>query len=200
MSEADTQAVAKEPEAQATPAAEVQSAQENTSSLDDLLSEFVTATTPQPAPQVAATPQNAEPHWIQLRSELDQLKASKVAEKEASDLSQFIKDVRRDGNEEDWEIDGFLNHLAKTDKRVLEAWGRRDNPADRNKLLNYARSKLDASRAQKAKKAVDPVATADREAVAAAVRGTSTKAPEAPAPNYGAMSDRDLDAEIAKYT
>src|SRR5689334_2396474 len=58
MTESNTQAVAQ-PEAQATPAAEVASAQVNEPSLDQLLSEFDAGTaktepTPQPKPQATA--------------------------------------------------------------------------------------------------------------------------------------------------
>lgn len=46
---------------------------------------------------------------------------------------------------------------------------------------------------------IDPEATADRAAVAAAVRGTSTKMTEPPPPRYGDMNDADFKKELAKF-
>ena len=45
----------------------------------------------------------------------------------------------------------------------------------------------------------DPETTADVAAVAAAVRGASSMAPEEKAPNYGAMNDAEFKRELAKF-
>jgi hypothetical protein len=57
---------------------------------------------------------------------------------------------------------------------------------------------LGKSFAKKFSKMPDKQATEDRETVAAAVRGASTRAPEGKAPNFAAMSDNDFQAEKDK--
>lgn len=199
MSEADTQHVATTPEPVATPAAEVQSAQQNTSSLDELLSEYNTATTPQPAPQVAA-PATPAPEWFtQAKSEIDAWRTQVAQERETKDFAGAIKEVKGDLDVPDFAVRGWLSEIAEQNPKINEIWNNRQNdPKAAKKLL--ASLKNDFLKQGSKIKGVDPQATADREAVAAAVRGTSTKAPEPAAPKYGDMSDAEFNALVQKLT
>jgi hypothetical protein len=190
MSEANTQTVAPEAEAQATPAPEATSAQSTTPNLDDLLNEFETAAKPQSVPQ--AKPTVSDPVVAELQREVASMKFER-------EIKPILARVRGDIPQEvigDEELTDLLDGRAKRDPRVQNAYlNRQSNPGAWAKIEKA----LNAEYAAKFKPRVDANATADREAVAAAVRGTSTKAPEEKPPNYGDMNDAEFRREVAKY-
>lgn len=195
MSEDNTQPVATEAEPAVPSAAEAASAQNDTSSLDALLSEFNEGTTKtKPAPQVAAPDNKADV----LQQRLDAIERRLAAEQETKDFGGAIKEVKGDFQVPDYAIRGWLSSEAEADPRINKVWEQRhQNPAAAKKLLTGLKSKFAAEQAKQ--KTPDAEVTSDKLAVAAAVRGTSTKAPETPSPNYGAMDDKQFAAEKAKY-
>lgn len=196
MSEADTQTVAPATEPAVLPAAEVASAQNNVPDLDALLSDFEAQTKPQPAPTVA---QPAQPDVVaQLQREVDALKRSQTETRERDDITKVIKDLKGDAPVPDWAVRGWLSTVAEQNPAINNIWNNRDsNPAAAKKLVASLKKQWDAEQAKN--KPVDTEATADRLAAAAAVRGTSTKAPEEPKKNYGNLNDAEFKAELAKY-
>lgn len=182
-------------EAAAPPAAEASSAQDNTSSLEALLGEYDAAVTPPPAPAAAAT-QPPPPEWQQVKSEIDAFRAERAAERERNDYANVIKEVKGDLDVPDYVVRGWLSHTADQNPRASEIWNNRDrNPQAAKKLIASLKSDFQKEN----RKSVDPAATADTAAVAAALKGTSTKAPEEKAPDYGAMDNASFQKELAKF-
>lgn len=196
MSEDNTQPVANATEPAVSPAAEGASAQNNVPDLDTLLSEFSDQTKPQPAP-TAPQPANND-QLLQLQREVESLKRSQIAAKEQTDLANVIKNLKGDAPVPDWAVRGWLSTVAEQNPAVNDIWNNRDsNPSAAKKLVASLKKQWDAEQAKN--KPVDAEATSDKMAVAAAVRGTSTKAPEEPKKNYGAMNNSEFRAELAKY-
>lgn len=196
MSEADTQPVDTATEAQATPAVEAAVAQDTTSSLDALLSEFDSETKPQPAPQPVA-PAAGQPN-DQVTARLAALENRLLAEKNTKDFASALNKVKGDFDIPEWAVRGWLNEQAEKNPRVNDIWNNRElDPRKAEKLLAGLHNEF--QKVAPKLKGPDPIATADRAAVAAAVKGTSTKAPDAPAPDYGKMSAAEFEAEKAKY-
>lgn len=191
MTDPNTQAVATEAEAQVTPAAEATSAQNTTPDLDSLLSEFETQAKPQPAPAPASTTA-ADPEIAELKR--------KVASMEfKQEFEPILKRVRGELSPEvlsDEELTDLLDGRAKRDPRVQNAYmNRHANPSAWAKIEKA----LNAELSKKFTPRVDAAATEDRAAVAAAVRGTSNKAPEEKTPDYGSMPNSDFQRELAKH-
>ncbi len=196
MSEDNTQPVADATEPAVSPAAEGASAQNITPDLDSLLSEFDSQVKPQPAPQAAATP--SQPEILQLKAEVDALKRERLAEKERSDLVGVIKELRGDAPIPDYAIRGWLSTVAENDPRINKIWEQRDsNPQAAKKLIAGLKAQFAAEQAKNMP--VDAEATSDKMAVAAAVRGTSTKAPEEKQPDYGSMDNSEFQKILAKF-
>ncbi len=196
MSEANTQPVAPATEPAATPAAEVTSAQNNVPDLDSLLSDFESQTKPQPAPN-AAQPAKDDV-VLQLQRKVEQLERSQTATREKDDLTKVIKDLKGEAPVPDWAVRGWLSTVAEQNPAINDIWNNREsNPSAAKKLVASLKKQWDAEQAKN--KPVDTEATSDKMAVAAAVRGTSTKAPEESPKNYGAMNGTEFRAELAKY-
>jgi len=190
MTETDTQAVAPETEGQAAPAPEATSAQEPTQNLDQLLSEFTTETAKsKPAPQAPAAPAASESEALRKVAELEfKIEFPPILQRIRGDIPEDVL-----GNEE---LTDLLDGRAKRDPALREAFANRaSNPRGWARIEKA----LNAEYSQRFQSRVDANATADREAVSAAVRGTSTKVPEQRAPNYGAMTDAEFAKEKAKY-
>ena len=196
MSEENTQTVAPATEPAVSPAADVASAQNTTPDLDALLSDFEAQTKPQPAPQAAPT--TPSPEWQRLQSEIDSLKRERLIERERTDVAKVISELKGDAQIPDYAVRGWLSTMAESDPRINSIWEQRDsNPQAAKKLVAGLKAKFAAEQAKN--KPVDADATSDKLAVAAAVRGTSTKAPEEPKKNYGAMNNAEFRQELSKY-
>ena len=193
MTDSNTQAVAPEAEAVAAPPAEATSAQDTTQSMDELLREFETTTAkPQPAPE-AVKPAAVDP-VADVRRELAELKVQKQLD---AVLTRIRGDVPEDvlSNEE---LLDLLDGKAKRDPRIRDAFQRYIEKSDTTSWSKLEKA-LKAEIGKKFQPRTDANATADRDAVAAAVRGTSTKAPDEKQPAYGAMSNSDFQKELAKH-
>jgi hypothetical protein len=93
-------------------------------------------------------------------------------------------------------VQRWLISEAQTNPQLRDAFDKRyaspENQRRAEKLIKQSMQNLVTS----ARREPDPDATADRNAVAAAVRGASTnKIQERPAPRYGDMTDGDFAAE-----
>lgn len=124
-----------------------------------------------------------------LRRKVDDLEGALREDKVGADLKASIKEVRGDLDADHFDDDfmiAFLDGQARKDPRLREAFAQRNaNPKQWGRVLTT----LGKQFAGKYGKMPDRQATEDREAVAAAVRGASTKAPEGKAPDFGRMSD-----------
>lgn len=193
------QAVVEDANAQAAPDAAAVNARDDGSDLDSILSTFdqetkkpdaVAAPTPGQKPD-ATLDQNA---LAEVRGAVNEIAAFRYTR----DMESTIKSVRGNLDPEifdDTLVEGWINAQATRDPRLTQAWNARtQNPKQFEKVVQG----LSKSFGQKFSKLPDKQATEDREVVAAAVRGTSTKAPEGKAPSYGNLGNNDFADQVEK--
>lgn len=194
MSEDNQQAVVDETNGAAQPAPEGTNARDG-DELDNILKEFeerpAASTTAQPE-KPAASPQNevqnASAEVLAARDEIR-------SERFNRDMNVTIGKVRGDLPSDLYDDDivrSWINAQADKDPRLAQAWANRDkNPQKFEQVVNA----LGRDFAKRYGKVPDKGATEDREAVTAAVRGASTSAPPAKAPNYATMTPGEFQAE-----
>jgi hypothetical protein len=194
------------------------------SDLASLLSEFESATTPKPepapqAPQQPApdkAPQYGDPieagmagfpdlaRAHELEGQVKNLTAEVNAARHYLDTQHFDQAVTAGEKMlQDAElyvppdfVRGQLIAMATLNPQLAQAFDNRgQNPQAYARMLKKAHASIMAS----AKAMPDAAATSDRNAVAAAVRGTSTKHYVDPPPKYGDMTDAEFQKEKAKF-
>ncbi len=93
-------------------------------------------------------------------------------------------------------IEGMLNQMAGKDERFMKAFQNRDkSPEQWKRVLSAAEKSI----AKKFGDQVDKPLTDDREAVANAIKGSSTTSDEDAPKSYKGMTDAEFDAEKLKY-
>jgi hypothetical protein len=166
--------------------------------LDTLLSQFETETKTAPSPpQTAVVP----PELKALADEVNSLKGalsqvSNVSHK--ADLQGAIKTIRGDldpGIFDDDLVEAWLDKTARGDERLQRAWLER---SAKPKAWEKIQMELGKNFNKRFSKMPDRQVTEDRDAVTAAVRGASTKAPSEQAPNYASLDNAELRAEYRK--
>lgn len=189
-----TQAVVDETKAPALPGAEATGARTD-DDLDTLLKQF-----DEQQPQRPSEPARPEPRAEAAPDKVANDTVLKEAEFIRSerfkrDMSETVKEVRGDlpaDLYDDKLVQAWIDARAADDPRLSRAWVERyDNP----QRFQQVKAALGKEFARKYGRLPDRQATEDREAVTAAVRGASTKAPEGKAPDYAAMSPADFQAE-----
>ena len=197
MTDSNTQPVANPAETAAQPAAEAQGAQ--TVDMDSLLNEFDTATkaaTPEPQPRTVA---NSKPSVEDLAARLAAFERDKADSDFQKAFEPVLRNVRGEIPEQvisNAELTDLIDGKAKRDPRLQQAWlNRAQNPQAWSKIEKA----LQAEFSQKFRASIDEGVTADREAVAAHLRGASTNKapPEAPV-KYGSLTNQDLENEWSK--
>jgi hypothetical protein len=95
------------------------------------------------------------------------------------------------------QVEMQLNHAATlpAQREMLQQHAQRLNIALHSKAI-LRRAMIEIRDRAESHRPLDPIATAEHDAVAAAVRGASGKASPEPPPNFGAMSD----AELRRFT
>jgi len=170
MSEEQKQTVVDESEAVAEPTAEETNAQDE--GLDELLSQFDQAVPEQKAEQ------QVDPNAA-LVERLNSLEAALAETQTRTDMVDVIKDVRGELDAEMFDDDlitAWVDAKARKNPALAEAWKNRNlNQAAFKKVVQ----KLGSEFSKYGEALPDKNATEDREAVTAAVRGASKKAPEA---------------------
>lgn len=196
-----TQAVVDATDTQAVPASEATNARTG-DDLDALLDQFKQDTAPVAAPSPPQT-ETAPPDLKALEAKIQSFEgvAKQISDhKFKTDMASTIKDIRGDiGPDviEDEMVEAWLDSQARKDPRLQKAWFERDNNPQQFKKIT---AELGKSFAKKVAKMPDRTATEDREAVTAAVRGASTKAPAEAPPNYTRASNSDFRKDVqTKY-
>ena len=195
----DKQAVVDDTKVVAKPTTEVDSARDGVDPLDQLLAEYdqgtrKTETTITPPEKKVATPPTDE---VTQKVRLLEMQATEWAnERHKKAISETIASIRGDVPVEDFDddfVEAWLDAQARKDPRLATAFTQKSqNPRQWQKVEAELRKSL----AKKAGSRIDRGVTEDRVAVAASLRGASTKVATEPAPKLGAMSD----AELRKYT
>lgn len=197
MAETAKQPVVTETKEPTKSAPEATDARKAEPSLDDLLAEFGTKTreaakpsTPETKPATATDPNLVE--------QVNTLSHEFARYASRADMDATIKAIRGDLDPEVFDdvlVESWLDSQARQDPRLTQAWlERREKP----KQFEKVRAELGRSFGKKFSKLPDKAATEDREAVTAAVRGASTKAPEDRPPSYGSMSNQQVREDIEK--
>lgn len=203
MSEAETtQPVVQTTEAPAVQGAEVTvDARNDGDDLDTLLKEF-DQHEPKPAASSTTKPEpGQEPDLKSLASKVESIDGfmrEQNAQTFKRDMKQTVADVRGDLDPNIFDeplVQAWIDVQAQNDPRLAQAWVNRHAEP---KKFEAVKAALGKNFAKKFSKMPDKQVTEDREIVAAAVRGASTRAPEAKAPNYAALSDNDFQAEKDK--
>lgn len=194
MSDENPQAVVDDPKVSAQPDTTGQSARDDDDYEKDL-SEFTEATKssePKPEPKAGGDDLSA------VKSEVMELRKTVSNIRYESEIAPIIKAVRGDVPVElynDEDIHDWINREAKKDNRLAQAWVNKEkDPAGFNRIVRGLERKL----AQRFSNLPDNTATADRAAVTAAVRGASTKAPEAKPLDLSNKTDAEARDEIRK--
>ncbi len=200
MSEATpTQPAVIETNAQPPADAAVTDARTEGADLDTLLKTYDEQTAPATSPTPAQP--SAAPDLNVLAGELQQVKsfvneANNIQFKR--DMNDTVATIRGDLDPEVFDgplIEGWLDSQAKQDPRLAKAWlERHANP----KQFAQVTTALAKNFAKKFSKLPDRQVTEDREAVTAAVRGASNRAPENPPANYAGKSDAEFREDVHK--
>ncbi len=189
MTEANTQAVVEDTNVEATPSTTVDNAQGN--DLAAFLTEYETGTKPTPVTQ--QQPSTPPDEVKAALSEITAFRNERAAEKHNTDLAKAVQTVKGDHDLPEWAVQGWIDAKARENKVIADIWANRDsNPGAVNKLLNGMKKEFAAEQAKTAKGRVDPDATADRAAVAAAVRGSSTATPTSAPVKLGNLSNSEF--------
>jgi len=197
--EVTKQAAVEVTEAQAKPAAEAANARDEGDDLDKILSSY-DEQVGKPAEGAAKPTPEQKPGAVndQLVTEVRGALAEINQVRYRQDMDGMIKAVRGDVNSDiadDTLVEAWLDAQARQDPRLQRAWlDRVSNP----KQFQKVQQQLAKGFQSKFSKLPDKQATDDREAVAAAVRGTSTKAPEGKAPNYSRLGNNEFAEQIEK--
>jgi len=192
-----TQAAVDETKVSAVPDTEATGARTD-DDLDKLLAEFDGSkpsspepAKPEPRAEAADDVKVATDEVLRARDEIRQDRFKR-------DMNDTIDKVRGDLPADFYDntfMQAWIDAKASSDPRLAQAWVQRhENPQKFKQVVGA----LGKEFAKKYGKLPDRQATEDREAVTAAVRGASTKAPEGKAPDFAAMTPAAFQAEKDK--
>lgn len=191
MSGDNTQPVVTDPKDSAQPVVNGADARNDGDDLDALLAEFDQGTTKSvttsPAPKPATTTE-VDPNISARLQHLEGVVTKYENDTFKAQLSETVKEIRGDLDAEffpDDLVEAWLDSRARKEPRLQQAWLQKEaNPQQWGRI----RSQLGREFKKKFEKMPDPSATEDRNAVVAAVRGSSNKAPADTPTNYSRMS------------
>ncbi len=155
--------------------------------LDTLLAEFDQGTKPVVSQPETVKQPTIDPATIERIKRVE----SRLLEE---DINGAVKQVFGDRNVSPRVAKGWLDQVARENPAIAKAFlNKAHDPATWNKFAKSLSKEVDKDFPESK---VDEDATADHAAVAAAVRGASTKVAAEPPPDLSKMSD----AELRKYT
>lgn len=186
MSE-QNQPVVEETNAAATPVVEESNAQDNEPSLDELLSQFETEVNS----EVKQPETKAEP-IEDLRNEIKSMREERQNEAFRNDMDSLVETVKGDAEVDETFVEAWIDAEARKDQRLANAWAQRRNDP---RAFKQVQAQLTKKFASAFPSKVDQDATADKEAVTAAMTGTG-KAPETPPPDFSAMNNAEFRDDV----
>lgn len=192
MSEVSTtQTAVDEPKTPAQPGAAGGDAQTNGDDLDTLVKEFETKTAASTADTTTKPEQKSGTSDPSLEQMVDARVEQKLAERQmADDANKFSGELASEFGITTRMAKGWLDQMARDEPAVLDAFLKRKSEPSRW-ARTWASLKKEFGKEHQ-QSSVDKFATEDRDAVTAAVRGASTKAPEGKAPDYSGMSNAEF--------
>ena len=180
----------------AQPGTEVtDSARQDVDALDALLAEYdqgTQRTAPAATTQTTTTTQPDQGALVQrvqaVETGLQEWRQDQTKRAVSETIQEVRGDIPADFMDDDM-VEGWLDAQARKDPRLAQAFLQREtNPRQWNKVKAALGKQLN----DRFKKLPDRQATDDREAVAAAVRGASTKVSAEPAPKFGSQSNAEF--------
>lgn len=197
MSENEEQTVVEESKDQSKTGAEEQDARQDDDDLDTLLAQYEKDTESEASSKPGKSGEAQDPNK-ELMDRLQALEESTARSETRADLNKTIESIRGDLDPETFDdqfMEAWLDGRARTDPRLSQAWAdRHNNPKQFQKVVGSLAKDFE----KKFNSLPNKEATEDREAVAAAVRGASTKSPEGKAPNYGGKSNQEFADDVEK--
>ena len=186
----DQQPVVEDVDTEAKPESETQDAREE-NNLETLLAEF-DSSTPEPTPDKVETDELAI-----LKRQVHDLQISQTLEKDQADFGKLTDRLIGNRNISERLAKGFVRDYVADNPKMEDAFNKRnENPQAYNKMIEILEKEFGN---EWSNSGIDAQATEDREAVSAAVRGSSTSAPtDGPAPDYSNMSDAEYREAIHK--
>lgn len=123
---------------------------------------------------------------------------SRIRERFDADMKETVKSVRGDVSPKlasDRFVRAWIDSLAEENPKLAKAWVKRN---EEPKAFARVVAGLAKEFAKEFVNRPDPKLSEDKDLVAAAVRGASTKAPEGEAPKYSSMSDTEFASSVEK--
>lgn len=186
------QAVVDETDTKPKAGSEVESARSDGDELDKLLAEFDQQTKPAPVtqPEAKPTPKDTEPVIPDRIRKLEDRLFQEDLNETVTNIVGDLKIPRRAAM-------GWLDQMARENPAIGQAFLNKSTNPQAWKRLEKVLSK-EIEKEFSALSPVDREVTEDVAAVAAAVRGASTRVPEEPAPNYAGQSNAEYRQSIRK--
>jgi hypothetical protein len=192
MTEATTQTAVEKTKVTTSSVTEGTGARNDGDDLDALLAEFdqgtKTTTETKSPPTKTATTTTVDPNLAARIQHLEGVVTKYENNTFKAEISETVKEIRGDLDAEffpDDLVEAWLDSRARKDPRLQQAWLQKEgNPQQWGRI----RSQLGREFKKKFEKMPDPAVTEDRNAVVAAVRGSSNKAPADTPTNYSKMS------------
>ena len=192
MTEDNTQAVVTDAPVSATPDTQVENAQGN--DLASFLNEYEAASTRTPQPE--PTPVTVDP-VAELTAKVDSLVREKTQAKDSEDYNNVLKQLGEGHELPEEVVEGFLAKQVRANPKINDIFINRErNPDAWSKLQSALKKSYGSYVNDKFGKKVDPNVTEDTNAVAAALRGSSTRAPEHAPIKLGSLSNNEFNEAV----
>ena len=198
------QAVVDEPKTPAEPGAEGAGARNDGDDFDlnKFLDEYgkTVETKPAPAAQPEQTGTADVSQLLALQNEITDLRRYVTGDKDKADFVKAAQEIRGDADSELFSngmIRGWIQDRPRAEiEKIDKIWeNRASDPATFKRMIAGFKQEFVKGPVAKLRQLPDANATEDRDAVAHAVRGASTKAPPEKAPDYSKMSPGEFQAE-----
>jgi hypothetical protein len=190
----EKQAVVTETDSQAKPGTEATDARDK-DDLNSLLDEWKTSSEPSKSTPEQKTDADTKSDGDDRLARLERRLEDQQFKSDIAPVLASFRDQIPDTVLTDKELTNLINGWAIDDPRLRTAWlNRHDDPGKWGRTVKG----LSDSFKKRFSTLPDKSATEDREAVTAAVRGASTKAPEDRPPSYGNASNSDFASDVEK--
>jgi len=131
-------------------------------------------------------------HVIEWAQHVDAERAAQIEAEDAANVMAWAKQETESFTIPEDYAENFVRSRYLTDAELSQTWDGRYESDEAMANCERALRRTMKALKQSAGQAPDPGATADREAVTAAVMGASNQAPESPAPDLSHVSDKAL--------
>ena len=193
MTDTTTQAAVDATDATAKPVADVNNAQDTGDDLDTLLSQYEAQTAKAAPASPPQTPQVTQPQTPSIDADRVRRIEDRLFKQ---DLDEAVSGIVGDLKVPRRMATGWLDQMARERPAIANAFMQKDSNPQGWKQVQQSLAREFAREVESV--SYDKNVSEDRSAVAAAVRGASTKAPTEPPPNYSSLSNSEIREEYRK--